>query len=284
MLLALLLALGAPPCRAPFPLDHKDAALQAELEVRLDDAGFAEPVRERRLAISVVDLTHGEDLYTAGVNEDHMLYAASLPKIAILLAVAHLANEGRVDWRPTFPYRLGKMITISNNADASWGYDVATPAGIAAVMQHPDYCLYQRPNGGLWVGRPFRKSAHSYRDPLFNISHGASARQVARFYVLLDHGKLVSEYWSEYMLELMAPPEYVHKFVAALGERRGVEFLARKSGTWRTFHSDSALVQHFGKRYVIVGLADHPNGEAMLRRVGELVDDIIMDGEHRHPR
>lgn len=284
MLLALLMAVAAPPCDAPFPLEHADSVLQMELEARLDQAGLSESVRERRLAISVVDLTRADSVYVAGVNADHMLYAASLPKIAILLAVAHLANEGRIEWTPSFPFRLGKMITISNNAYASWGYDVATPAGIAEVMQHPDYCLYQRPHGGLWVGRPFRKSAHSFRDPLFHISHGATARQVARFYVMLDTGELVSEYWSQRMLDLMAPPEYVHKFVAAVGGRRGIEFLARKSGTWRTFHSDSALVQHFGKRYVIVGLADHPDGEAMLRRVAELVDDIIMAGEHRQPR
>jgi beta-lactamase class A len=285
MLPLLLMAVAAPPvCHAPFPLDETDAVLQAQLDERLEQFGLGEAVREKRLAVAVVDLTRDDEVYVAAVNPDHMLYAASLPKIAILLAVAELANEGRVDWDLTFPYRLGKMITISNNAYASWGWDVATPAGIAEVLQRPRYCLYERPDGGLWCGRPFRKSARSLRDPLFHISHGATARQVARFYVMLDHGDLVSDYWSERMLSLMAPPEYFHKFVAALGGRRGVEFVARKSGTWRTFHADSAIVQHFSKRYVIVGLADHPDGEVMLRRVGRIVDDLIMAGEHRQPR
>jgi beta-lactamase class A len=189
-----------------------------------------------------------------------------------------------VHWAPDFAFRLKKMITISNNAFASWGYDVATPAGIAEVMQDPDYCLYQRPHGGLWVGRPFRKSAHSYRDPLFNISHGATTRQTARFYVMLDAGALVSPYWSERMRNLMAPPEHAHKIVAAIGGRRGVDFVARKSGTWKTFHADSALIQHFGKRYVLVALADMSNGEQVIRTVARFADDIIMQGEHRLPR
>lgn len=64
----------------------------------------------------------------------------------------------------------------------------------------------------------------------------------------------------------------------------GVEFVARKSGTWTTYHSDSALIDHYGRRYALAVLADHEDGEMLVRRIGELVDDIIMRGEHRAGR
>ena len=129
--------------------------------------------------------------------------------------------------------------------------------------------------------RAFEKGGESYRDPLKQISHGATARQTARFYAMLDAGQLVSPYWSEWMLARMGPPEYVHKFYLALGDRPGVTFVARKSGTWEDFHSDSALIEHAGRRYIVVGLAAHEEGESMLQRVGEIADEVIEIGEHR---
>ena len=83
------------------------------------------------------------------------------------------------------------------------------------------------------------------------------------------------------MLAHMAPPEYVHKFVAALRDRRGLSFVARKSGTWQDFHSDSALVEHDGRRYVIAALAAHQSGETMMRQIAEIADEVIERGEHR---
>ena len=82
------------------------------------------------------------------------------------------------------------------------------------------------------------------------------------------------------MLRGMAPPEYHHKFVAGLAGRR-LTFVARKSGTWHDFHSDSALVEHGSRRYVLAGLADHPDGESMLRELARIVDDLVMEGDHR---
>jgi beta-lactamase class A len=60
-----------------------------------------------------------------------------------------------------------------------------------------------------------------------------------------------------------------------------VVFLARKSGTWRTFHADSVLVQHNDLRYVLVGLAEIKDGEQIMRKLAQRVDDIIQQGAHR---
>lgn len=231
--------------------------------------------------VALVDLSRPSEIFYAAINDDHMVYAASLPKIGILLAVIDSVNRGVIPWEDDFRYRLRKMITISNNQYATWGAELVGLRPMARILVDPRYCLYEGGVGGLWVGRAFKKGGESYRDPLKSISHGATARQTARFYVLLDRGRLVSPYWSAYMRSLMAPPEYVHKFVAALERREHVEFVARKSGTWQHWHADSALVQHGRARYVLVGLAEDEAGEEWLRSVAPIADDLIVAGHHR---
>jgi beta-lactamase class A len=274
-------AASAGECRAPTPLRHKDPLLQTQLARELRAAGLESALSRRELAVSLVDLAiPGEPAY-AGVNDDHMMYAASLPKIGILLAILEEVNAGRISWTPDFSWRLTKMITISNNEYATWAARLVGLREIAAVLRAPRYCFYEEGVGGLWMGRTFEKQALVYRDPLKHISHGATARQVARFYVLLDAGQLVSPYWSEWMLAHMAPPDYVHKFFKALRDRPGLSFVARKSGTWEDFHSDSALVERDGRRYVIAALAAHPEGETMMMQIAEIADELIERGEHR---
>jgi beta-lactamase class A len=272
---------AASECRAPSPLSRTDPILQTQLSQALRSAGLEGPLRQRKLAVSLVDLTAPGETFYAGVNDDHMLYAASLPKIGILLAVLQGVNDGAIAWTPEFSWRLTKMITISDNAFATWGARLVGLRGIAEVLLDPRYCLYEPGVGGLWVGRAFEKGGDSLRDPLKGISHAATARQTARFYAMLEAGQLVSPYWSEWMLAHMGPPEYVHKFYFALGNRPGVEFIARKSGTWQNFHSDTALVVNGSRRYILVALADHTEGEVMLQRIAEVADGIIESGEHR---
>jgi len=274
-------SVAAAECRAPLPLSRTDPVLRTQLFQGLRRAGLEEALRRRELAVSLVDLTVPGEAFYAGVNDDHMLYAASLPKIGILLAVLQRVNDGAIAWTPEFSWRLTKMITISDNAFATWGARLVGLRGIAEVLLDPRYCLYEPGVGGLWVGRAFEKGGDSYRDPLKGIYHGANERQTARFYALLDAGLLVSPYWSEWMRAHMGPPEYVHKFHLALGNRPGVELVARKSGTWQDFHSDSALVVHGARRYILVGLAHHEEGEVMLQRVAEIADEIVESGAHR---
>ena len=269
---------------APVPLDHRDPVLQQELTRALRRAGLSSPIRDRQLAVSLVDLSRPEHVYYSGANDDHMMYAASLPKIGILIALADSIDRGEVTYDESFRWRITKMITKSNNAEASWGAKLVGLRGIAKVMRDPRYCLYDEPSGGIWVGRAFEKGGESYRDPMKSLSHAASARQAARFYLMLDRGVAVSPYWSEWMIERMAPPEYFHKFVGALQDRPGLTFVARKSGTWRQFHSDSALIQHGSARYIVVGLAEHADGAKWMKQIAHLADDIVIAGRHRRWR
>lgn len=271
----------ATPCDAPLPLRTYDPSLQRGLERSLRDAGLGAALDAKRLAVSLVDLTRRGNPFYAGLHDDRMMYAASLPKIAILLALFEAIDSGDVIWDDAFRWKIQQMINLSNNAEATWaGQQVGLPA-IGRVMTDPRYCLYEPGVGGLWAGRFFQKGGPSHREPLKQLSHAASARQAARFYVLLDQGELVSPYWSHAMRRLMSPPLYHHKFVGALEDRPGLRFVARKSGTWQTYHSDSALIQHGHTRYVLTALADHPDGGGMMRRVARAADDLIVAGAHR---
>ena len=268
-------------CRSPIPLESKNRVMQTQLWRGLERAGLGRALKRKQLAVSVLDLTPaGEGAY-AGVNDDHMMYAASLPKIGILLATVEEANRGNIQWGPEFSWRLTKMITISDNGYANWGARLVGLPGIAKILRSPRYCLYEDGVGGIWMGRTFEKEAITFRDPLKNLSHAATTRQTTRFYALLDQEKLVSPYWSRWMLDHMAPPEYVHKFYKALRRKPGVRFLARKSGTWQDFHADSAIVEHGARRFVVAAIAKHEDGEEWMERVARLVDDLIARGEHR---
>ncbi len=273
---------AAPPqCQAPQRLSKKSRALQRGLEKALVGAGLGRHTAKHRLAVAVVDLSQKGETYYAGVNDDDMMYAASLPKIAILLAVAQAASDGQVAWSSEHEQRLSSMITESSNPNASWGAEQVGLKYIEQVMRDPRYCFYDQVHGGLWVGRPYGPGGESNRDPLLDLSHGATARQAARFYALLNGQELVSKEWSQRLLTLMGPPKHHHKFVHGLAERQGVSFLARKSGSWKNWHSDSALIQHGDQRYAIVALSELRNGEDVMQEVARLVDDLIMQGKHR---
>ena len=76
--------------------------------------------------------------------------------------------------------------------------------------------------GGLWVGKEYGKSPAYQRDPLHNISHGATALQTARFYYLLETGRLVGPKLSREMKRMLGKPGIEHKFVKGLfGNSRG---------------------------------------------------------------
>jgi beta-lactamase class A len=96
---------------------------------------------------------------------------------------------------------------------------------------------------------------------------------------MLDAGVILSRRLSRRMRKMMAPPRIRHKFVAGLQRRQGVRFLARKSGSYRAFHSDSAIIEHGKKRYILVGLSDLANGELVMQRLAQTVDDLLTSGD-----
>jgi len=89
-------------------------------------------------------------------------------------------------------------------------------------------------------------------------------------------GNLVSRERSREMLEILINPKIDHKFVNTLKKIVPGALLFRKSGTWRTWHSDSVLV--WGpewRRYIAVALVDSKNGETILRKLIPELESVL---------
>ena len=264
----------APAARIPDELypPAPDRHLQRELERAVDRLGLAATARRQRLGLALLDLTDADQPRYAAINDQQMIYAASLPKIAVLLAGFESLQEGRLRDTPELQASFLRLIRFSSNDDASLAIRRIGFEYIAQTLRSPRYRLYdQRRSGGLWVGKAYGGPNDRWRrDPLHNLSHGANALQTARFFWMLDAGRLVSPRYSARMKQILGRPGIRHKFVKGL-DQIGGRTIYRKSGTWRSWHSDAALVEtEDGRRYVAVGLLEHPRG-------GELLADLIVE-------
>ena len=254
----------------------RDATLQQALEAQLDAPQLHAAVEDHRLAVALVDITELERPRLAMVNGDAMLYAASLPKIAILLGAFERAREGRLALDGPLHEQVTAMIRVSSNGAASAVLQRVGQRYLLQLLQSGRYKLYDKHyNGGLWVGRSYGGGGMAQRDPLHNLSHGATAYQVARFYYLLATGRLVSTSGSARMKEVLGRPGIRHKFVAGLLQSHPDAQLYRKSGSWRSFHADSALVERADRRYIAVALADDARGELWLQQLILALDMIV---------
>lgn len=287
VLLGLTLALGVSTAYAdeslsPTPdypklTDSHDDFLQEALTQTLLRSGLHDAVERKQLSVALVDISDLENPRMASVNGDHMLYAASLPKIAILLGAFEKAAQGKMQLTAQDRRTLTDMIRVSSNKAATAMYNKVTPKFIAETLQSDKYGFYDRKTGGgLWCGKPYGKAGAWKRDPLKNLSHAASVHQVARFFYYLETGRLASPKHSIEMKEMLSAPAINHKFVAGLANRPGTEIF-RKSGTWSTFHADGAIIEREGRRYIAVALANNGSAGRWFPRLISKMDDIIFD-------
>jgi len=266
------------PAEGGWPVleDLVDGELQAELEELVNaDRQRAGLVRKRRLAVGVVDLSDPEHVRFARVNGRVPLYAASLSKIAILLAAEEAIAEGVLEDTEEVRRELNDMIRVSSNSDATRVIDRIGLDRIEAAVKR--WGLYdERRGGGLWVGKPYGRSDVRHGDPVANLSHGANVVQVCRFYYLLATGRLVDREHSERMLETLVDPGLHHKFVAVLDQRAPRARIFRKSGTFRQWHSDSVIVWgDVWRRYILVAMVEDDAGESVLRKLLPAVEEIL---------
>jgi beta-lactamase class A len=245
-------------------LQQRVEAVDADLRARLGMGPDA-------TAVGVLDLRTGR---LALVRPDGIFYAASVPKILILLGwfEAHPRPE---DLDAATRHELGLVIKQSSNELAA---KYSAQLGLGFIRQAADrHGLYDAAHGGgLWLGKHYGKDGERIPDPVGGHSHAATARQVLRFYLLLEQGKLVSPAASAAMREIFASPDIPHKddrFVAGLAGR-GLE-IRRKAGWWEDWHHDSAAVTGPDRHYLIVALTHHARGEEYLRAFATTVDDIL---------
>lgn len=261
--------------------ERVDPELQKALEDRIaQNPEWARLVGRKQMAIGVVDLS-GDVPRFARVNGNQMMYAASLPKIAILLAAYVSFEDGSLEETVEVHEDLANMIRVSSNSAATRLIDRVGMKKIQAVLRDPEFGFYdEKRGGGLWVGKRYASSGPRVGDPMHGISHGATATQVCRFFYLLATGRLISPERSAMMLEDLVDPRLHHKFVSQIEERAPTARVFRKSGTWKQWHSDAILVQgSVWRDYILVGLVESPNGEIILRQVLPAIEELIVPSE-----
>ena len=109
-------------------------------------------------------------------------------------------------------------------------------------------------------------------------SHAATVRQLLRFYLWLEQGKLVSPEASRTMREIFAAPELPHdniKFAKGLAGRSVT--ILRKWGSWENWLHDSAIITGPNRHYILVGLTHHPRGDDYLEGLATAVDDALSE-------
>jgi beta-lactamase class A len=223
-------------------------------------------------AVGLLDLQSGR---VAMIHPDRIEYAASVPKIGILLAWFELHQDEAAALSDEVRQALGEMVKRSNNEIAA---RFSRELGLKRIQDVIDrYGLYDAEHGGgIWVGKHYGKGDERFGDPIGDHSHAATVRQLLRFYLLLEQGRLVSPEASRTMRAIFESPQLEHdkiKFVKALADR-DVQVI-RKWGTWKDWRHDSAVIRGPNRYYVLVGLTHHPSGDAYLEALAVEVDDLM---------
>jgi beta-lactamase class A len=249
-----------------------DALLQRSLEQIDAELRNRHGLGAEHTAVGVLDLRAGR---LALLRPDRMEYAASVAKVAILLAYFELQPGAVSQLSPATRHELGLMIKSSSNEMAT---RFSRRLGLDRIQQVLDSHAFYEParGGGIWMGKHYGESTERHGDPLGDNSHAATVRQLLRFYLLLEQDKLVSAQASATMRDIFASPDIPHdpiKFVKGLsGRDRQVR---RKWGSWEDWLHDTAVIRGPGRHYILVGLTHHPRGDDYLEGLARLVDDVM---------
>jgi beta-lactamase class A len=259
-----------------YALDYDTAAnpsLQAKLEKIDADLRGKYGMTTEQAAVGVLDLN---TLRLAVIHPDRGEYAASIPKVGILLAYFQLHPEAATNLNSQTRHELGLMAKASNNEMAAKFSRELGLKQIQSVLN--SYHFYDTNHGGgIWIGKHYGKGDERYGDPVGNNSHAATVRQLLRYFLMLEQGKLVSPAASKTMREIFASPEIPRddiKFVKGLAGR-DVEII-RKWGSWQDWLHDSAVITGDGRHYVLVALTKHPKGDEYLVDLAKVVDDLMI--------
>ena len=149
-------------------------AFQAAAESRIEQLGLSAAADRRALCLSLADISDPLEPRVATINGDHMMYAASLPEIGILLGEFVEIERGRLALDQPTSASLTCMIRESSSVDATEMLNRVGKQRVNQILQSNRFRLYNPlVNGGLWVGKEYATGSASQRDPLYNISHGA---------------------------------------------------------------------------------------------------------------
>ena len=270
------ISIAEPLTSYPTLWESGDVLLQQGLEKLVIKQGLWKHVKKKNLSLVVVDITDLNNPKLAEINGNKMFYAASLPKIAILLAAFVEIELGNLQESDELYTHMLRMIRYSDNESASLVLSIVGGERIIEILQDPDFALYDpEHNGGLWLGKAYAEGEAYHRDPLHNLSHGATAIQAARFYYLLETHRLLNSELSKKMKAILSEPGIQHKFVKGLNSIPGIR-IYRKSGSWKNYHADSALVEYGKYKYIVIGLSDSASGGRWLEQLALPVHELVL--------
>ncbi len=257
--------------------DLQNSDLQIILEKEINsNLVWKKLIANKKMSIGIVDLSDQNNIKYAGLNDDNMMYAASLPKIAILLAAMDAIDKGELLDTKEVRNDMRLMISKSNNQASTRMIDRVGYEKIEAVLRAPKTKLYdEETGGGLWVGKRYASGGRRYPEPLKGLSHAATTKQVCSFYYQLAMGNLINPKRSKEMLEIMKNPDLHHKFVNTLDKVAPKADIYRKSGSWKNYHADSALVWGPKRKYIIVALIDDGYGEQIIRNLVVPLEKVL---------
>jgi beta-lactamase class A len=258
-----------------FVLDYNtpvDRRLQNQIESIDTRLRVKYGMTPEQTAVGLLDLDRPR---LAMTHPDRIEYAASVAKVGILLAYFQLHPDAATRMDAVTEHELGLMIKASSNEMAA---KYSRAMGLREIQQVlNDLGFYDAAHGGgIWVGKHYGPNSERIGDPVANHSHGATVRQLLRFYWLLSRDQLVSPAASQKMRAIFLSPDIPHddhKFVKALAGR-GLTLL-RKWGSYEDYLHDSAIIDGAGRRYVLVALTHHPRGDDYLVDLARAVDDVM---------
>jgi beta-lactamase class A len=271
----LLFACTSTAPRAPFTLNY-DTPLDPALQKRIEqiDARLREKhgMTADQVDVGLLDLKRPR---VAMIHPDHIEYAASVAKVGILLAYFQLHPYAATQLDAETQHELGLMIKASSNEMAA---KYSRAMGLREIQQVLNtYGFYDAAHGGgIWVGKHYGPNSERIGDPVADHSHAATVRQLLRFYWMLTRGELVSPAASQKMRDIFLSPDIPHddlKFIKGLHGRDLV--ILRKWGSYEDWLHDTALIEGPGRRYVLVALTHHVNGDAYLEDLAKEIDDVM---------
>jgi beta-lactamase class A len=261
-----------------------DAGLQSALEHALNKNHYwRDLIEQDKMAVGLVDLSDPANARFASVNGWTMMYAASLPKIAVLLAAYQSIEDGELQDSPELHEWLVRAIRRSNNPAASFLIHFIGLKRIGDVLKWYHFYMPED-GGGIWLGAGYPAVGERNPEPIKGLSHAATVMQICRFYYMLANGEIISPERSRQMLEILSRPALHDKFVSVLEKHVSPDRLFRKSGDWDVSYSDSVFVCDEGwRRYILAAMVEDKNGERILRNLVPVIEGLLkpsdVDGE-----
>ncbi|MGJ8683827.1 MAG: serine hydrolase [Nonlabens sp.] len=249
---------------------YQDAMLQLNLQEQIySNKRWKNLIDNKQLSVSLVDLSNDNVRY-ASINGDYMMYAASMPKVAVLYTAMDAIEKGELKYTQEVKTDMWLMISKSNNAASTRMIDRVGFQRIEDLMCDSSNPFYdQHGNGGLWVGKRYAAQGKRNPEPIRGLSHAATTESVAKLYYQMATGQLINNRRSNEMLSYLKDPSLHHKFVNTLDQIAPDADLYRKSGSWKNWHCDSVIVwdDERKKHYILVAMVQSPNGEKIIRNL-----------------